>query len=133
MQGGTDMRGRIGVALVVVALTLGGSLVASAPAGAAAVHAVTVSPSAGLSDGQTVTVSGTGFDETPAIYDWSVTQCSAAVLSSPIDLNSAINDCDGTSYPVVFTHADPAGNRVEHEVAVRRQRVQAGLGDRLAR
>ena len=95
---------------MVVALSVGGLLAVGGPAGAAVVHTVTVSPDAGLSDGQTVTVSGTGFDETPAINDWFVSQCSAAVLSSPIDLNSAINDCDGTSYPVVFTHADPAGN-----------------------
>jgi hypothetical protein len=104
------MRKRVGVALVVAALALGSSLVAGEPAGAAEVHTVTVTPNTGLVDGQVVTVSGTGFDETPAIFDWAVTQCSAAVLSSPIDLNSAINDCDGTSYPAVFTHADPAGN-----------------------
>src|SRR3954447_3696758 len=103
---GWGMRKRIGISLVVVAVTLGGALVAVEPAGAAAVHTVTVTPSTRLSDGQTVTVAGTGFDETPAIYDWAVTQCSAAVLAGPITLDTAINDCDGTSFPVAFAHAD---------------------------
>jgi hypothetical protein len=104
-----DMRNRIGISAVVVALTFGGALVAVEPAGAAAVHTVTVTPSTGLSDGQTVTVSGTGFDETPIIYDWAVSQCSAAILAAPTDLNTAINECNQQE-PFLFTHADAAGN-----------------------
>lgn len=116
--GGTDLRTRIGVALTVVALTLGGSLVASAPAGAAAVHAIAVNPSTGLSDGQIVTITGTGFDETPAVNDWSVAMCEPAALDI-ITLENAIQHCDITTTPFVFTHADAAGN-LSTQYAVRK-------------
>lgn len=103
------MRKRVGFSAVIVALTLSGALVAVEPAGAAAVHTVTVTPSTGLTDGQTVTVTGTGFDETPVINDWFVSQCSAAILSlATIDVGAAINDCDQTGGG--FAHADGAGN-----------------------
>jgi hypothetical protein len=100
---------RIGIAFVVTALALGGSLVAGGVAGAADSHTVTVTPSTGLSDGQTVTVSGTGFVETPIVYDWSVSECESAVLSD-ITLDGALAHCDVTTTPFVFTHADAAGN-----------------------
>ena len=61
------------------------SVVGAAPgdaAPAAAVHAITVTPSTGLSDGQTVTVTGTGFTETPAVNDWSVTECRAGIVDA---------------------------------------------------
>src|SRR4051812_5859636 len=99
---------RFGIAVVTLVVAATG-LVGVAPAGAADNHTVTVTPSAGLRDGQTVTVTGTGFTETPALYDWAVTQCSAAILAAPINLNNAINDCNQQE-PFLFTHADPAGN-----------------------
>jgi hypothetical protein len=104
------MRRRLGIAAVTLSLALAGLIgVATTPAGADATHTVTVTPSSGLSDGQTVTVSGTGFTETPVVNDWSVTQCSAAVLTSPVTLDTAINECN-QAQPIVFTHADFAGN-----------------------
>jgi hypothetical protein len=103
------MRTRLGVALIVATLTLGASFAVSGPAGAAAVHTVTVSPNTGLSDGQTVTVSGTGFDETPALNDWAIAQCDPAIVDA-ISLDSALRLCDATTQPFVFTHADAAGN-----------------------
>lgn len=101
---------RIGIAFAAAALGLGGTLVAAGPASAADAHVVTVTPSTGLTNGQTVTVSGTGFVETPIINDWSVAQCSAAILSEPITLQNALHDCDVTTQPFVFAHADAAGN-----------------------
>ncbi|MGZ4737545.1 MAG: neocarzinostatin apoprotein domain-containing protein [Acidimicrobiia bacterium] len=104
------MRTRLGVALVVTALTLGGTLAVGGPAGAAGTHTVTVTPSTGLSDGQTVTVSGTGFVETPIINDWAVGMCSPAILTEAITLQNALHDCDVTTQPFTFTHADANGN-----------------------
>ncbi len=83
---------------------------ATAPGPAAVVHAVTVTPTSGLADGQTVTVAGTGFVETPALNDWAVSECRAQVLDQPITLSSALDNCDVTTAPGVFTHADAAGN-----------------------
>jgi Neocarzinostatin family len=102
------MRTRIGVALAVVALALGGSLATAGAAGAAGVHTVTVTPSSGLSDGQTVTVSGTGFVETPIVNDWSVAMCDPSILSST-SFETAIAHCDITTQPFVFLHADSSG------------------------
>ena len=79
-----------------------------APAGAAA-HAITVTPSTGLSDGQVVTVTGTGFTETPAVNDWSVTECRAGVLDTPLTLSSAVDNCDVLTQPFTFVHADAQG------------------------
>ncbi len=104
------MRTRIGIALMVTALALGGSLAAGGSAGAADSHTITVSPSTGLTDGQTVTVSGTGFVETPLVYDWVVTQCDPAILTETISLDNALQDCDATTSPFTFVHADSAGN-----------------------
>jgi Neocarzinostatin family len=120
------MRHRIGISAIVVALALSGALVAVEPAGAAESHVVTVTPSTGLSDGQTVTVSGAGFVETPALNDWAVTQCTAAILSEPITLITAINDCDATTEPAVFAHADAAGNLSTSFVV--RKSLTTGIG-----
>jgi hypothetical protein len=118
------MRTRIGIALTVMAVALGGSLVTASPAGAAEVHTVTVTPSTGLADGQTVTVSGTGFDETPLINDWVVSQCSAAILNAPNDVGAAINNCDQST--AAFAHADAAGN-ISTSFVVHKQ-LTTGLG-----
>jgi Neocarzinostatin family len=119
------MRTRIGVAFVVAALGLGSTLIAVGPAGAAGAHTVTVTPSTGLVDGQTVTVSGTGFVETPIINDWSVSLCDSAILSEPITLQNALHDCDATTQPFVFTHADAAGN-LSTPFAVRKSFTTSG-------
>ncbi len=104
------MRRRLGITSLTLIVALAGFAgVAATPVGADATHAITVSPSTGLSDGRTVTVAGTGFTETPVINDWAGAQCSGAVLTSPITLDTAINECS-QSEPFVFTHADAAGN-----------------------
>jgi hypothetical protein len=93
------------VAVVAVVLALG----FGSPAGAAG-HAITVTPDSGLADGQTVHVTGTGFTETPAVNDWVATMCSGAILDQPPTLELAVQYCDATEGPYVFTHADSAGN-----------------------
>src|SRR4051794_7858595 len=119
------MHRRFGIAVVTLTVALGGLTGVAAPAGAADSHTVTVTPSTGLSDGQTVTVKGTGFTETPALYDWYVSQCSAAVLEAPNDINHAVNDCNQQE-PFLFTHADAAGNLSSPLVV--RKTFTAGLG-----
>jgi hypothetical protein len=118
------MRRRFGIAVVTVALAAAG-LVAVAEPAAAADHTVTVTPSTGLVDGQTVTVRGTGFTETPVIYDWAVTQCSAAILTAPLTLTNAVNECNQQE-PFLFAHADAAGNLSSPLVV--RTTFTAGLG-----
>jgi hypothetical protein len=111
--GGMTMRTRIGVAFFAAALVFGSSLATAGTAGAADSHSVTVSPSRGLSDGQTVTVTGSGFVETPALYDWAVVECSAAILTDGITLDNALKDCDAGGSPDTggtFAHADAGGN-----------------------
>lgn len=103
------MRSRIGTAVVVAALALGGSVATIEPAAAAGAHTVTVTPSTGLADGQTVTVSGTGFVETPIVNDWSVAMCDPGIIAG-ITLENALQHCDVTTQPFAFTHADAAGN-----------------------
>src|SRR3954469_20415431 len=104
------MRKRIGVSLVVVVLAFGTAFVAGTPAGAAAVHTVSVTPSTGLFDGQAVTVHGTGFDETPLVVGgFAVQQCRAAILTvATIDIPDAITNCDQSSGTAAY--ADAAGN-----------------------
>jgi hypothetical protein len=104
------MRRRFGIAVVTLALAAAGLVGATAPAGATAGHAVTVTPSTGLSDGQTVTVSGTGFTETPIVNDWSVAMCRPEILAGAPTIEDAIANCDITTQPFVFTHADANGN-----------------------
>jgi hypothetical protein len=104
------MRTRIASAFLVATLALAGMAVTSTAAGAADGHAVTVTPATGLSDGQSVTVAGTGFVETPIINDWSVAQCSGAILTDGVTLDNALKDCDVTTQPFVFVHADAQGN-----------------------
>jgi hypothetical protein len=119
------MSRRLGIAVVTFTLAVGGLVGVAAPAGAADGHTVTVTPSTDLSDGQTVAVTGTGFVETPVIYDWAVTQCSAAILAAPTDLDHAINDCNQQE-PFLFVHADAAGNL--NSPLVVRKTFTAGLG-----
>jgi hypothetical protein len=61
-----------------------------------------------LADGQTVSVHGTGFTETPIINDWVVSQCSSAVLAAPNDLLTVLDSCNVDANVIV--HADPVGN-----------------------
>jgi hypothetical protein len=121
---GVDMSRRVGVALMVAVLALGGSLVAGEPAGAAEVHTVAVTPNTGLSDGQIVTLTGTGFDETPLVNDWAIAMCEPAILDA-ISLENALDHCDVTTEPFVFTPADEAGN-IDTQYAVRRTFVVGG-------
>jgi hypothetical protein len=93
----------VAVGAIVLAIGFG------SPAGAAG-HAVTVTPGTGLADGQTVHVTGTGFTETPAVNDWVATMCAGAILDQPPTLELAVQYCDATEGPYVFTHADSAGN-----------------------
>src|SRR5262245_13924889 len=104
------MRNRIASALLVATLAFAGIAVSSTTAGAADGHTVTVTPATGLSDGQSGTVAGTGFVETPIINDWSVAQCSGAILTDGITLDNALKDCDVTTQPFEFVHADAQGN-----------------------
>jgi hypothetical protein len=90
------------------ALLISGAVIAT-PAGAAA-HQVTISPSTGLSDGQLVRVTGTGFTETPIVNDWSVAQCTGAVVGAVLTLDLALASCDATTMPFTFVHADGLGN-----------------------
>jgi len=97
-------------ALLVASGTTDGEFVgAASPISFFGDHKVTVAPNTGLSDGQTVTVRGTGFVETPALNDWVVTQCSARILEAPNEINHVINECNQQE-PAVFAHADAAGN-----------------------
>ncbi len=106
------MGGRLQACVVLVAGVIVGGLAGTSTAGAAvaAVHIVTVTPSVGLSDGQTLAVSGTGFTETPSVNGWSVTECRAQILDQPITLLTALDNCDVTTQPFVFAHADSAGS-----------------------
>jgi len=86
-----------------------------APAGAsvaagAATHTVTVSPSTGLHNGQTVTVAGTGFTETPLVNGFFVSECRAAVLDQAVTLDSAIANCDVSTASGVLVHPDGVGS-----------------------
>ena len=98
--------GGVGAALATVAVAAVGF---AAPAGAA-VHSITVTPSTGLSDGQVVQVTGSGFTETPLVNDWAVSECRADVLNAPITLLNALGSCDVATPPFVFVHADAQGN-----------------------
>jgi hypothetical protein len=105
------MRGRLGIAALTLGLALAGLVgVGTTPAGADATHAITVTPSTGLSNGQTVTVKGTGYVETPSLPEgWAVVQCSALILGS-VDLQNAINNCDIATQPFTYAQADSSGN-----------------------
>jgi len=86
--------------------------IAPAPAGAANWQ-ITISPSTGLTDGQSVLVTGTGFTEHPLtqfVVDWAVIQCNSAVLNQPIDPVLVASNCDIATTPFTFVHADDAGN-----------------------
>jgi hypothetical protein len=103
------MRKRIGIAFAAVVLALGGSLAMSGTAGAVGSHAITVTPSTGLADGQTVTIAGTGFVEKPIVNDWAVAECDANILTDT-SIQNALVHCDVTTQPFVFTHADSSGD-----------------------
>jgi hypothetical protein len=82
------------------------------PAGAAGWQ-ITVSPSTGLADGQSVGVTGTGFTEHPLtqfVVDWAIAECNSTVLNQPLDPVLFTSNCDITTTPFVFVHADAAGN-----------------------
>jgi hypothetical protein len=123
------MRTRIGIAFFAAALAFGSTLATAGTAGAADSHTVTVSPSTGLSDGQTVTVTGAGFVETPALYDWAVVQCNAAILTDGITLDNALHDCDASGGPDTggtFAHADAGGNLSPTSFVVRKSFTTTG-------
>ena len=86
---------------------------AAAPPAGASGWQISISPSTGLTDGQLVLVTGTGFTEHPNtqfVVDWAITECNSTVLSQPLDPQLVINNCDVTTEPFVFVHADAAGN-----------------------
>jgi hypothetical protein len=86
---------RAGLAVVAAGVLL--VVLTSATAGAQGAPTINVTPSAGLIDGQTVTVTGTGFDTTAEFWAGSV--CAAEVLaflpSSPSQLDAL---CGADSY-----------------------------------
>jgi hypothetical protein len=103
------MSRRLGIAALTMALACTGLVgLAAAPASADATHVVTVTPSTGLSDGQTVTVTGDGYVEA-AIADWVVTMCSPAILDS-FTLENAIGSCAVGQAPFTFVQADGNGH-----------------------
>jgi hypothetical protein len=82
------MRIAVRTGLMVVGVALGALLTPQA-AHAQDDPTITVTPSSGLRDGQTVTVSGAGFD--PGAVRWPGTVCRAEVLAllpSTVDINS---------------------------------------------
>jgi hypothetical protein len=98
-------------ALVIAsATTTGGFVGAAAPISFGREHTVTVTPATGLSDGRTVTVTGTGWVQTPSFGGWIIAQCSSAVLTEPT-IGVAVSECDpslvGTAIQVP---SDAAGN-----------------------
>ena len=89
-----------------------GLTLAAVPAGASGWQ-ISINPSTGLTNGQTVVVTGTGFTEHPNtqfVVDWAITECNGAVLNQPLDPVLVVNNCDVTTEPFVFVHADAAGN-----------------------
>jgi len=106
------MRPRRSAATVLATIVAVGCLWAGAPAGAANWQ-ISVSPATGLTDGQTVTVTGAGFTEHPLtqfVVDWAVSQCDDAVLHQPLDPVLVVNHCEVTATPFRFAHPDAAGN-----------------------
>ncbi len=96
-------------ALVVASgTTTGGFVGAAAPISFLGDHIVKVTPSTGLRDGQTVTVSGTGFVETPVTDAWAVAQCSPAAVVTPLSLQEVVNHCD-LNPPYTSVVAGPDG------------------------
>ena len=75
-------------ALVVTGAVLASSLLVAVPNASAAGPSITVTPSTGLVDGQTVTVAGTGFTVPPSLF-LLIGEC--ANVASP-----GYNDCDAT-------------------------------------
>ncbi|MEU0885778.1 enediyne antibiotic chromoprotein [Lentzea sp. NPDC005914] len=90
------MFGRQGIARVAAVLIMSGALVGSTPAFAAA-PALSVTPSTGLSDGQSVTVTGSGFPAGDAV---AAVQCNVPEDPAKISCNFPDNaqtttDSDG--------------------------------------
>jgi hypothetical protein len=83
-------------ALVVASgTTTGGVVGAAASISFLGDHTVTVTPSTGLHDGQTVTVSGTGFVEQAVPGpDWAVLLCPTTAVTTPLSLQEVVNHCD---------------------------------------
>jgi hypothetical protein len=102
---------RLGIAAVTLVLACSGLVgLAATPASADATHTLTVTPSSGLSDGQTVTVTGTGFVETPVVSDWTLTMCSRDILTADFSILSAIQYCSLAAPP--FTSVPPSADGV---------------------
>jgi hypothetical protein len=89
------MRGRR--VLSVVALVAVALLVGAVSAGADSAPAITVTPSVGLTDGQVVQVTGTGFSPNPTTGDWFITECTPRILTVQITIDAALNFCDVNS------------------------------------
>jgi hypothetical protein len=83
------------------------------------VASVTVTPSTGLTDGQTVTVSGTGFVQGPFLR---ILQCAG----EPGDLSSAVSLCD--LGPFVLPAVDAQGNVLPTPFTVSETISTSGLG-----
>ncbi len=105
------MRRRVRSATLVLAVVAMSGLFSASPASAANWQ-ISVSPSTGLTNGQSLLVTGTGFTEHPLtqfVQDWAVAQCNSTVLTQPLDPVLVVNNCDVTTTPFVFVHADAAG------------------------
>jgi hypothetical protein len=100
---------RLGIATVTLLVAVGGLTgIGAAPAGAAP-HTLTVTPSTGLSDGQTVTVTGTGYTEAPVISDWALTMCTPEILAGDLTLQHAIQVCAVGNPPFTLVPPSPDG------------------------
>jgi hypothetical protein len=108
--------------IAVLVTAMAGGVLTAAPVGAANWQ-ISVSPAAGLTDGQTVTVTGSGFTEHPLtqfVVDWAIAQCDDSVLHQPLDPVLVASHCEVTSTPFRFAHPDAAGKvSVRFRVATR--------------
>jgi hypothetical protein len=72
-------------------------------------HTVSVTPSTGLRDGQSVTVSGTGFVErVVGGGGWTVALCATSAVATPLVLQEVVNHCD-LNPPYTSVVPDPDG------------------------
>jgi hypothetical protein len=110
---------------VAAGTTTGGFVGAATPISFLGDHTVTVTPSTGLRDGQTVAVTGTGYIEAPVLGEWAVLQCSAKVVASPFTADDVVNECSQNP-PYGSAPPDPSGN-ISGSLEVRKTFV-AGAG-----
>jgi hypothetical protein len=80
---------------------------------------ISATPHRRLHDGQVVQVTGHGFTAVPVVNDWFLSMCKATILRGPLTLTRAVSECDVTTPPFVFTHADAKGD-IHAQYAVRR-------------